>query len=162
MTKYTSNNYFLFDKIMYILIFLGITGFATYRLANNNIVLLMGVTIITILSVLLIRLLSKLVSVELTDKEIVVNHLTSRNQTKIAYNDIFEFQHQFWYPVFSRNRIKYNVRQSNKFKTLKIRSIVPNGEFNDFASWLKNKNSSISFTFTPSDSPVEEKYKGKD
>ncbi len=121
-------------------------------------VLLLG----TIIKLRLIRLLSKLVSVELTDNGITVNHLINRNQTTIAYHNLVELQHQFRHPVFSRNRIKYQLGLGGRVMELKFASVVPNGEFNEFASWLKSKNSKIEFTFSPPASPVEVEFKGRD
>ncbi|GEM_PF-5801829 len=158
MTRYASNNYFLFDKIMPVLVLIVICAILTLRTENST-VILAGIVILLLLSTLLIRLMSRLTSIDLTENGIIVNHLITRSQTTIAYHNILELQHQFRYPVFSRNRIKYQLGLGGKIKVLKFTSVVQNGEFNDFASWVKSKNSKIKFTFLPPDSPVEVAFK---
>ena len=118
MSKYYSNNYFLLDRIIYIVLLIGVAVIITYQFAVSFMFLLVGVLIIFLLVGLLVCLLLKLVTVEFIGDKVVMRHLFLRRHTSIYYTAIAEVQHLFWYPVFSRNVFKYKDGKRGKVMLL--------------------------------------------
>ncbi|WP_430817416.1 hypothetical protein [Carboxylicivirga sp. RSCT41] len=123
MARYTSNNYFLLGKILSLVALTIIAGILSYWTENTT-VHWVGGTIVVLLLLLLAWLMSKLFYVELNDQAMIVKHLIAQKETKIAYHDIIELEHQFRYPVYSRNRIKYRTNWAHQDKSLEFTCVV--------------------------------------
>ncbi|MCU4158364.1 hypothetical protein J1N10_20500 [Carboxylicivirga sp. A043] len=156
MQQYSSNNYFLFDKILYIFVLLIASCLAAYY-SNNTFAIVGALTTILICLIALWKLLESIKRVMFDANDITVTYVFYSKQVYIQYSSIKEVLHIFYYPVFSRNTIIYNDIDG-KTKKLKLRAVVPNGEYFTFINWLFSKNKHIDFTFLPSDSKLKQEY----
>jgi hypothetical protein len=159
MQQYSSNNYFLFDKVLYAFALLVASCLAAYY-SNNTFAIAGALTIILICLIALWKLLGSIKKVMFDANDITVAYVFYSKQVYIQYSSIKEVLHIFYYPVFSRNTIVYNDIDG-KTKKLKLRAVVPNGEYLYFSKWLCEKNKEIDFTFLPSDSMLKLEYEKK-
>jgi len=156
MNQYSSNNYYLFDKVLYLLLFLIASCLTVYYTTNTK-VIVGSLMVISICFITLWRLLSNIKKVVFDTHHITILHLFSGKKVSIQYSRIQEIQHIFYYPVFSRNTIIYNDIDGRP-KKLKIRALVPNGEYLEFINWSRSMNKEMNFTFLPSDSTLKQAY----
>ena len=158
MKKYTSNTYYLIDRLFYLIIYLVLTGVIIYFFSNIDFIKYGGLSIIAVLLFLLLWSISKLAILEFNEKNINTKYKFPFNQENIEYSSIIEIQHITGYKLTSLNIIKYKQKDGLKNKKIKIRTVVPNDEFIDFIKWLKAKNKNIKFTFFPSDSEIKKDF----
>jgi len=158
MEKYTSNTYFLIDRIFYLILYIVLIGLLTYFFANINVIKYGGLTSIPVLIFVLLWSISKLATLEYNEKNINITYRFPFNQKSIDYSSIIEIQHISGYKSTTLNIIKYKQKDSLKNKKLKIRNVVQNDKFIEFIKWMKTKNEQIEFTFLPTDSKLKEAY----
>lgn len=156
MAKYTSTTYYIFDYILYLIIFSVITGLITYFLRDKEAVLFGGVVLLVIQVLLIVRLVRKLAKIEFDDKTIKVTYIFPRKEVLVDYSSIKEIIHIFGYNMSSVNFLKYYDREVLiKFK---MTPVVAVDEYLEFVKWLKRKNNQIEFKFLPSDSKLSIEY----
>ena len=155
MKEYTSNTYYLIDKLFYLLIFCGLIGYLTYFLENK--IQIIGIVFISILFILFIRLTTKLASIKFTENKITVKYLITRKILQIYYSSITEIQYISGYKISSLNIIKYKS-DNIVINKLKLTSVVSQDKYIEFAKWIKNKNNKIEFIFFPSDLKLKSEF----
>ncbi|NOU59661.1 hypothetical protein [Marinifilum caeruleilacunae] len=159
MTKYKTNNFYIFDYILSLVFVSIIIAVLLYFLHENKELLIGGASLLTLLFFLLLRLFRKLVKIEFYDKKIMVRYHLGRKEEEIKYTDISEIAHITGYNVSSINTINYT--QEGQLRKLKVRAVVKISEYMDFAHWMKRKNDKIAFKFYPADSELKKLYEEK-
>ena len=157
MNKYTSNTYYLIDKLFYLIVFIGIIGYLVYLIQGSNEILIGGIIIISILLIIFIRLTSKLASIQFSESRIIVKYSISRKVVQIDYSTVMEIHYISGYKIASLNIIKYKSDNIAERK-LKLTSVVAQDDYIEFVRWIKNKNNKIEFKFYPSDLKLKSKF----
>jgi len=157
MKEYTSNTYYLIDKLFYLLVFSGLIGYFVYSLDNNNKIQIAGIVIISIFLILFIRLTTKLASIKFTESKITVKYLITRKVLQIYYSSIIEIQYISGYQISSLNIIKYKS-DNIAINKVKLTSVVSQDKYIEFAKWIKNKNNKIEFKFFPPDLKLKSEF----
>lgn len=158
MQKYSSNTYYLLDKVLYVVVLLIVACLITYHFSDHIKVVIVGSLIAAVGLGSLLRLLSKLAIVEFKEEQLIVKYLLFNKRLSIAYSRIMELQHIYGYPVFSRNTIKYKGNDGGKVKKIKTNGVASLDDYMAFVKWLKSKNNTIHISFLPSDSIFKVEY----
>ncbi len=158
MKTYSSNTYYLFDKIAFLLMFAGLSGGIAYFLRDIKIVQISGLTLAALLLFLVVLMTRKIAKIEFDHSKIVVNYRFTGKEVKIDYSSITEIKHITAYNLTGLNIIKYRSQTDLKDEKLKITTVVSDIEYIDFIKWLKRKNDKIIYIFLPSDSALKKEY----
>ncbi|MCT4591499.1 MAG: hypothetical protein N4A71_27000 [Carboxylicivirga sp.] len=156
MKNYSANNYYLLDKVLYMLLLFIISCIAV--ISNPSLIIFTGALVAALLSFgILAYLVVNLKKVTFDHHQISVTQIIGGKQNYIHYYSIKELEHLFIYPVFSRQTVIY-LDNLGKARKLKTKAVVALEGYMDFIKYMRTKNSNIKFSFLPSDSKLKETY----
>ena len=104
----------------------------------------------------MLRLITKLASIEFTDNNIISKYIMPRKVEQINYSNILEIHYIFGHKWGNTNVIKY--KSNTKIKKIKITGITSIEEYREFVEWIRNKNNGIEFKFFPPESHLIYRY----